>query len=100
MGNPARAFEPAMQFAATTIRLAGGSSGARREDAGKRDSQPLAASFGPGHTAIFSARIQAVKTIVQRESRHWMHSMNGRPPFRPNRGLLLWQDPITSANLF
>ena len=35
---------------------------------------------------------QGIKTIVQRESRHWMHTMNGRPPFRPDRDLLLWRD--------
>ena len=32
---------------------------------------------------FFGPDPQAVKTIVQRESRHWMHSMNGRSPFRP-----------------
>jgi hypothetical protein len=36
---------------------------------------------------------QAVKTIVQRESRHGMHSMNRCPPFRPDRGLLFRRDP-------
>ena len=34
---------------------------------------------------------QAVKRIVQRESRHWMHSMNGLPPFRHDRGHLFWR---------
>ena len=38
-----------------------------------------------------SAVIRPVKTIVQRKSRHWMHSMNGRPPFRHDRGLLFWR---------
>jgi hypothetical protein len=49
-----------------------------KRDAGKRDCQPFAALFWPGHTAFFGPDPQAVKTIVQRESRHWIHSMNGR----------------------
>jgi hypothetical protein len=39
--------------------------------------QPLAVPFRPGHTAVF----RLLKTIVQRESLHWMHSMNGHLPF-------------------
>ena len=68
-----------------------------RPSTGSRDrrqnesNQPLAALFYPGHTAVI--RFVKIKTIVQRKSRHWMHSMNGRPPFRPDRGPLLWRDP-------
>ena len=47
----------------------------------------------PGIPRLFGPDPQGVKTIVQREFRHWMHSMNGRPPFRSDRGLLLWRDP-------
>ena len=47
--------------------------------------QPLAPPFWPSHTAVS----RPVKTIVQRESRHWIHSMNGHLALRPDRCLLL-----------
>jgi hypothetical protein len=47
---------------------------------------------------VISAVFRPVKTIVQRESRHWMHSMNGHLPLRADRDLLLWRGTITSAN--
>jgi hypothetical protein len=50
-----------------------------------KTNQSLAPPFWLGHTAVF----RPVKTIVQRESRHWIHSMNGHLALRPDRGLLL-----------
>jgi hypothetical protein len=47
-------------------------SGAGRRDAGKQDYQPLAAPVLARSYRDFSAGSQAVKTIVQRESRHWI----------------------------
>jgi hypothetical protein len=47
---------------------------------------------GPGNDTD-DPHPQGVKTIVQRESRHWMRTINGRPPFRPDRDLLLSRDP-------
>ena len=38
--------------------------------------------FLPGNTAIFRTESQAVKTIVQPESRHWIHSNEWAPAFR------------------
>jgi hypothetical protein len=69
-------------------------SGAGRRDVDKRNYQPLALAFWSGHAAVFGL----LKPIVQRESRHWMHSMKGHLPLRPDLDLLLWRDPITSAN--
>ena len=43
----------------------------------------------PAGCQIFRPDPQAVeKPSYNGNPRHWMHSMNGRPPFRPDRGLL------------
>ena len=42
---------------------------------------------------VIPAVFRPVKTIVQRESRHWYGPMNGHLPLRPDRDLLLWRGP-------
>jgi hypothetical protein len=68
----------------------------RVEHAAKRH----VAQIGEEDLARSYRGFRPVKTIIQRESRHWMHSMKGHLPLRPDRGLLLWRDSITSASGF
>jgi hypothetical protein len=52
------------------------------------------AAGAAGSYRDFSARIPRLsKPSYSGNPPHWMHSMNGRPPFRPDWGLLLWRDP-------
>jgi hypothetical protein len=61
---------------------------------GKRNYQPLAAPFWPEVIPrFFGPGSSDRKNHRQRESRNWMHTTNGRPPFRPDRDLLFWRDP-------
>ena len=54
---------------------------------------PIGSILAKSLPRFFGPHPQGVKTIVRRESRHSMHTINGRPPFRPDRDLLLWRDP-------
>ena len=52
------------------------------------------AAGAAGSPRDFSARIPRLsKPSYSGNPAHWMHSMNGRPPFPPDWGILLWRDP-------